>query len=128
MIRRPPRSTRTDTLFPDTTLFRSGKAGREHVQPSWSGRDTGDGKVVGRVEVAETQAGKAHRRHAHASLQRMYGKVAGRHGLCHFGAQDFDGPQRDQWLGAVVVLGPCARSEEHTSELQYLMRISYAVF
>src|SRR3546814_17925871 len=80
MILRPPRSTRTDTLFPYTTLFRS-----EHVQPSWSGRDAGDGKVVGRVEVAETQAGKAHRDHAHASLQRMYGKVAGRHGLCHFG-------------------------------------------
>src|SRR3546814_14391869 len=104
MIRRPQRSTRTDTLFPDTTLFRSagqrdaldrhavrlrnalddrvrlveGNAGREHVQPSWSGRDTGDGKVVGRVEDAETPAGKAPRRTANASLQRMSGKEIGR--------------------------------------------------
>src|SRR3546814_5760294 len=72
MIRRPPRSTRTDTLFPYTTLFRS--AVGEHVR----------------------------------------GRVAARE---HLGAQ---GAQ----LAARVEL----RSEEHTSELQSLMRISYAVF
>src|SRR3546814_1851010 len=63
MIRRPPRSTRTDTLFPYTTLFRS----------------------------------------------------AGRHGVSHSGWRGLSGDGR-------------LRSEEHTSELQSLMRISYAVF
>src|SRR3546814_15063607 len=74
MIRRPPRSTRTDTLFPYTTLFRSG-------QP--------------RLAVG------AHRRHR----------------LRH---QDH--------LRHLAVAVQCDRSEEHTSELQSLMRISYAVF
>src|SRR3546814_1201629 len=72
MIRRPPRSTRTDTLFPYTTLFRSAPVG--------------DG-----------------RRHAAAPLQAV--ALFGRH------AHPDD-----------------LRSEEHTSELQSLMRISYAVF
>src|SRR3546814_1819427 len=71
MIRRPPRSTRTDTLFPYTTLFRSHHAGCE----------------------AET------------------GVVA----------------QKEAWLRADE-LQQVARLEEHTSELQSLMRISYAVF
>src|SRR3546814_8078984 len=76
MIRRPPRSTRTDTLFPYTTLFRSALGG---------------GRFGGAVQQAATQ----HRR----------GQRCGdRH------------------------RGHDARSEEHTSELQSLMRISYAVF
>src|SRR3546814_750696 len=70
-----------------------GNAGGEDVQCSGEGRDAGDGKVVGRVEVSETQAGKWHRHQAQASLQRMYGRVAGRHSLCDFGAEDFDRPQ-----------------------------------
>src|SRR3546814_8072671 len=86
MIRRPPRSTRTDTLFPYTTLFRSGRSGtsrpisplpperREADRPSATARDR-----------------------------------PGRH------------PVR---LRSVL----SRRSEEHTSELQSLMRISYAVF
>src|SRR3546814_4064578 len=82
MIRRPPRSTRTDTLFPYTTLFRSG----------------GEGFAVPRG----------------GSLRRSWGRTA-----CRY----VDGPRR---------LPPrcprCGRSEEHTSELQSLMRISYAVF
>src|SRR3546814_2628488 len=87
MIRRPPRSTRTDTLFPYTTLFRSGLPD----QPVPRG--------------------------AH---QRPHGRL-GRH--------------RDQ-ADALAAINSCAtehlyalsRSEEHTSELQSLMRISYAVF
>src|SRR3546814_4441395 len=83
MIRRPPRSTRTDTLFPYTTLFRS-------------------------VRNAATRAP----RHRDA--------VAG----------------RAPWRGGELIDAPRAaaredrraRSEEHTSELQSLMRISYAVF
>src|SRR3546814_8867792 len=76
MIRRPPRSTRTDTLFPYTTLFRSCTRARGNFRSLW-----------------------CHPR------------------LGHYGSP---------W-------GPCVpfytlRSEEHTSELQSLMRISYAVF
>src|SRR3546814_4257075 len=70
MIRRPPRSTRTDTLFPYTTLFRSDRAG---------------------AGVADGSAAALRRRRA----ARLRGT---------------------------------RRSEEHTSELQSLMRISYAVF
>src|SRR3546814_19678155 len=69
MIRRPPRSTRTDTLFPYTTLFRS---------------------------------------HGEAEPRPLAIRLGGKEGVEHF-RQDI-------------------RSEEHTSELQSLMRISYAVF
>src|SRR3546814_2880150 len=81
MIRRPPRSTRTDTLFPSTTLFRS-RSGRDRVSerlPPYRCSIFGE---------------------------RLKGPV---------------GPK----LGRTLEFG---RSEEHTSELQSLMRISYAVF
>src|SRR3546814_5769965 len=77
MIRRPPRSTRTDTLFPYTTLFRS-----QH--------DAGQGEQSGDAEPEDRS-------------QRTVGDQLGRR------------ERRD-------------RSEEHTSELLSLMRISYAVF
>src|SRR3546814_1850694 len=82
MIRRPPRSTRTDTLFPYTTLFRSADVlpgtvrGPHHHRPRRQGADL-PGRVTRRFDLPAP---------------------AGR------------------------------RSEEHTSELQSLMRISYAVF
>src|SRR3546814_4276425 len=90
MIRRPPRSTRTDTLFPYTTLFRSLREhGPEVLDPH---------RLVAlerRVEV---------RHHAdQPAAARSVGLQCGRGGLF-------------------------VRSEEHTSELQSLMRISYAVF
>src|SRR3546814_9454169 len=89
MIRRPPRSTRTDTLFPYTTLFRS-RARNVGI------RLTPDG---GRATVGR-----------HESQQHPE-----RRGLaCTVGAQEARHHAR--------------RSEEHTSELQSLMRISYAVF
>src|SRR3546814_8983682 len=91
MIRRPPRSTRTDTLFPYTTLFRS---------------DRRSGEIPGR-------AGHG-RRHSRRSV--LWRTAGGRHG---------PGPGR---RAAHPVAGRVARSEEHTSELQSLMRISYAVF
>src|SRR3546814_3486119 len=74
MIRRPPRSTRTDTLFPYTTLFRSCSTRRRHHHPHPC-------RSHGPERPAAT-------------------------------------PSRHEW----------GRSEEHTSELQSLMRISYAVF
>src|SRR3546814_1998393 len=94
MIRRPPRSTRTDTLFPYTTLFRSDGAGRRS-QPLH--RRT---QAVG--------AGQAARRRRAVA------------GSVHAGTEPV--PRAGDGAGAG------ARSEEHTSELQSLMRISYAVF
>src|SRR3546814_1389125 len=90
MIRRPPRSTRTDTLFPYTTLFRS--VSRE--------------------------------------LQRKLGELSG--GLHHPGRRWFDRHMVEHpglpASGEPLSAGRDRRSEEHTSELQSLMRISYAVF
>src|SRR3546814_3779667 len=90
MIRRPPRSTLTDTLFPYTTLFRSFFFGDDIEEPA--------------IDTASFR-----------SLSKMTAR------------------QRDTALGsgAVAMLFNEwieARSEEHTSELQSLMRISYAVF
>src|SRR3546814_4797951 len=79
MIQRPPRSTRTDTLFPYTTLFRS---------------------LLSRIRRLTAVFG------APCWMKRT---------------------SRTQYHQSVAVSG-CARSEEHTSELQSLMRISYAVF
>src|SRR3546814_10022249 len=86
MIRRPPRSTRTDTLFPYTTLFRSleREAGGGAAV---IGAFLVDDRIIAEVQ-AEPAIGLGHRRAEHPDL----------------------------------------RSEEHTSELQSLMRISYAVF
>src|SRR3546814_3955696 len=97
MIRRPPRSTRTDTLFPYTTLFRSaGRADdREHPQAAEGDRGPGGGG-------------------ARRSERRVRGP-----------ARPADRERRQR--GAARRRGE-ARSEEHTSELQSLMRISYAVF
>src|SRR3546814_3460141 len=81
MIRRPPRSTRTDTLFPYTTLFRSLRRRQTAARPA------------------------PHRRRGRAAA------AAGRQ------------PAQERRTGQNA-----SRSEEHTSELQSLMRISYAVF
>src|SRR3546814_8449279 len=87
MIRRPPRSTRTDTLFPYTTLFRA----EARAGPSW----------------------------------RAY-RAADRHDDWKTAA--FARCDRIGRGGALVGTSVLVRSEEHTSELQSLMRISYAVF
>src|SRR3546814_4189365 len=90
MIRRPPRSTRTDTLFPYTTLFRS-------VRPPLAADAAAAGRRCGIL---------------HAVGRRRRSPEAP------------DGEPRP----LLQALGVGARSEEHTSELQSLMRISYAVF
>src|SRR3546814_4884578 len=88
MIPRPPRSTRSDTLFPYTTLVRSRPVDREQLPP---------------VEHARQHAGIGEGRDDRRERGGVDAAVVG--------AKD-DQP----------------RSEEHTSELQSLMRISYAVF
>src|SRR3546814_1895487 len=102
MIRRPPRSTRTDTLFPYTTLFRSRAAAGA---PARDGPAQQDDR-----RDADGDDGECRRRR-----------------LC----QPFVGGEVVRLDGeGVEVEGPHhqGRSEEHTSELQSLMRISYAVF
>src|SRR3546814_1553816 len=102
MIRRPPRSTRTDTLFPYTTLFRSFGDAVAHIQAELLA-----------VDACEQVGG----------LQRDQCR-----GLFDVGGQDC----LVQLLAELERLRRRSedlnRSEEHTSELQSLMRISYAVF
>src|SRR3546814_8080208 len=100
MIRRPPRSTRTDTLVPYTTLFRSGQAA-----------------CIQRVVTLCAQDGNA------AWCLGGYGGVA-------HGSRQAGGVLLRCALGNPTRQPPGVvnRSEEHTSELQSLMRISYAVF
>src|SRR3546814_1269490 len=94
MRRRPPRSTRTDTLFPYTTLFRS--------------------------DTAVTATHFPILDDASVRLQP---------GFRHMGGNDTIGRHLNPRLDdGVIGIAEVARSEEHTSELQSLMRISYAVF
>src|SRR3546814_3898032 len=119
MMRRPPRSTRTDTLFPYTTLFRS--IGNAQCRCRWA---------RGRLRFfATTRRGT--RRQPSGDL-RMPGRVS-RFGTeaRREGFHDHETEERtaDQgiWRCSVVCPGGGVRSEEHTSELQSLMRYSYAV-
>src|SRR3546814_17021465 len=109
MLRPPPRSTRTDTRFPYTTLFRS------HAVRVFALLDR-IATIVRRVEQFARQA-RGHR--GFAAVTRGGDQPADRERLCAFGT-DFD----RNLIGRTAD----ARSEEHTSELQSLMRISYAVF
>src|SRR3546814_6119003 len=107
MIRRPPRSTRTDTLFPYTTLFRS-RPGRvkmlhQHNRPTTTLRRDHPGAGRGVIERRGYQK------------NRVLGKAV------HTPKQGIASIQRAQRIAF-------DRSEEHTSELQSLMRTSYAVF
>src|SRR3546814_8782504 len=108
MIRRPPRSTRTDTLFPYTTLFRSPAAEVPPVQgvPALPQAHRGQGRY---------RAGFPHLRKSAAQ---------GVHGRCARLCDERFRPQAD----GARTLSARPRSEEHTSELQSLMSISYAVF
>src|SRR3546814_7143208 len=102
MIRRPPGSTRTDTLFPYTTLFRS-----HRPRAAYLGR--------------EVQSVRARAQRPAAGAVRTGGRAGtGARGPAEQHAAGAEGRAR---AGAAV-----RRSEEHTSELQSLMRISYAVF
>src|SRR3546814_10569826 len=109
MIRRPPRATRTDTLFPYSTLFLS----------PWPSRNTTIAKAAGRRR-AWPGAGRI----SAADARRPKREPAGPE------ARGFDGLPEVR-VGSRQGLRPTAsgkRSEEHTSELQSLVRISYDVF
>src|SRR3546814_5730236 len=119
MIRRPPRSTRTDTLFPYTTLFRSTGDGSRRPAPSRHFRRQ-EGNHVRRRQ-ARTGTDRGERREVRRSplygppwqgAPRQPARPHHRRGLARRGLH----------VRRVV------RSEEQTSELQSLMRTSYAVF
>src|SRR3546814_10324654 len=113
MIRRPPRSTRTDTLFPYTSLFRSG--------------DVTAG--VGVAEDAADQLLALHGEVEQVELHVLLGDGSHRHHDATTALGDHRHHRGDEvarrYTGGEDRL---VRSEEHTSELQSLMRISYAVF
>src|SRR3546814_10328908 len=100
MIRRPPRSKRTDTLFPYTTLFRS----CSNIQ-----RAVRQGNILGCFQ--------------HDDHRYWLGYTEEYIRLPLYGCQQLPGRHRNCQRSATR-----PRSEEHTSELQSLMRISYAVF
>src|SRR3546814_4389710 len=104
MIRRPPRSTRPDTLFPYTTLFRS--SAQESVQESSPQASA----VIGSKNFTESV---------------ILGDIG-----AALGTETGTQVEHRRQLGGTRILWRALieRSEEHTSELQSLMRISYAVF
>src|SRR3546814_9995097 len=104
MIRRPPRSTRTDTLFPYTTLFRSGAAPRYALQ------------TAGSAAKCPLHFGQI--RLPGCALRKISPQPP-KHGRSRTTATGVDSASDHFSM---------TRSEEHTSELQSLMRISYAVF
>src|SRR3546814_5440697 len=109
MIRRPPRSTRTDSLFPYPTLFRS------------------DGAPQG-LRPYRPRTPAPRRRHPHPHGHRHADGAA--LGLFVLAARDLSRSGTDRVTAgrAKGTMVRVLRSEEHTSELQSLMRISYAVF
>src|SRR3546814_8596206 len=124
MIRRPPRSTRTDTLFPYTTLFRSYRLVRRcrlwHVAVL-SGPDDPAPRPAGAVRAIDR---RARRQKAGEDGGRLRGELSDLGGQ----SRPPDLPGADQELGETASGLDHQRSEEHTSELQSLMRISFAVF
>src|SRR3546814_3612730 len=134
MIRRPPRSTRTDTLFPYTTLFRAipalgalaDLAERQHQRTRVPALAVHQDQHLVAVEAAHLEGARESERVRHRrerEIQRRNDLVERTAQVDGAGlGQHFGGNHVDRYQGLGV------RSEEHTSELQSLMRISYAVF
>src|SRR3546814_5659634 len=136
MIRRPPRSTRTDTLFPYTTLFRSRASGR----PAF---EVGDmvAHDAAMLAIARATAANAHLLERACGQAQPCGRLLGVQEwasrpclsrIVHrpsparitLGCHAAEGGKRPRDEATMRA----DRSDEHTSELQSLMRISYAVF
>src|SRR3546814_6125280 len=119
MIRRPPRSTRTDTLFPYTTLFRSKRITAETCI-HFLRFDRGDYERLGHLIKCNPAIKDASDREA--LIQALASDVIDVLATDH-------APHTWEEKHNPYVRAPSGlRSEEHTSELQSLMRISYAVF
>src|SRR3546814_6468902 len=116
MIRRPPRSTRTDTLFPYTTLFRSVDDAAQGITDIVRGCDLLDSTP--RQIALQRALGLPTPNYAHVPV------LLGADGRKLSKSERSDGIDS----GDTIALLNRLRSEEHTSELQSLMRISYSVF
>src|SRR3546814_5751155 len=129
MIRRPPRSTRTDTLFPYTTLFRS-HALLEDVPPGFLDADRAiEGQH--RLVAANWRMGAENGFDAgHVFIHKSSILLDGNDIALPLGFAPGDADQltRSEITPGAPIGVFDLRSEEHTSELQSLMRISYAVF
>src|SRR3546814_6749497 len=144
MILRPPRSTRTDTLFPYTTLFRSppllvaaervaatveqGVHGRRRVGPGdafWQFRRYSPGDAISRIDWRQTA------KRTHTFIRENEWEAAESVWLWRDASPSMrwkspQGAERKDERGDLLLLALASlRSEEHTSELQSLMRISY---
>src|SRR3546814_8506058 len=121
MIRRPPRSTRTDTLFPYTTLFRSDALDPVSEHQLFVGELDGGCRLKYHEKLLLLKGRRAKKGKASLAVRptpissETHATDAAGHGW----RAAFVGELRSSRFG---------RSEEHTSELQSLMRISYAVF
>src|SRR3546814_3292182 len=139
MLRRPPGSTRTDTLFPYSTLFRSRRPGRPEE------RQCGRDRTRGGHQFRACRADLRHTARAAGAGQRTPAGLKTSDEADHPHMADPAADPDDPGAGAGVLpalqvdqfrrhggVRPGRdhrlRSEEHTSELQSLMRISYAVF
>src|SRR3546814_8896989 len=124
MIRRPPRSTRTDTLFPYTTLFRSSDDPARTTFEAILFRNS-----RGRARAIERRCSRGrNRRRNHrgrGERDRSFGEQIHRFFSIHWHFDIFESPGESLPRPSSALT---SRSEEHTSELQSLMRISYAVF
>src|SRR3546814_7138921 len=122
MIRRPPRSTRTDTLFPYTTLFRSVKAAEEQFAALKKSER----------ERLETEAELREPQHQIGLFKGNYDEIWAEScpacGCRAFMAGEQTGEDISEGRDEHAIWEIVARSEEHTSELQSLLRITYAVF
>src|SRR3546814_1173071 len=107
MYRRPPRSTRTDTLFPYTTLFRSLDDHRKKIGMVFQKPNPFPKSIFENVAYGLRINGVTHKKFIVETVERSLRQAA---------------------LWEEVKDNLNKRSEEHTSELQSLMRISYAVF
>src|SRR3546814_7067586 len=138
MIRRPPRSTRTDTLFPYTTLFRSrlveiaGEVAGIHTLPRYSLERLPDTDWVAESQrsLPPITAGRFRIRGSHVTEPAPPGAID----LLIDANAAFGTGRHETTRGCLLALQDIARrrparrpvrSEEHTSELQSLMRISY---
>src|SRR3546814_3544968 len=140
MIRRPPRSTRTDTLFPYTTLFRSkegvegrGRKGFGH----WQSGEISAPRACRRGPSFSRRKGKTVLRQAQHERRKGYSSIWKVRPACSVSrstsawpssAPGVHIPPSPSLCNNAMPVSASIRSEEHTSELQSLMRISYAVF
>src|SRR3546814_4961211 len=139
MIRRPPRATRTDTLFPYTTLFRSSVGASMKI-----GLLSRNANLYSTTRLKEAAEGRGHEVRVIDYL-RCVMDITSHKPAIRYAGQELEGYDAiiprigasHTFYGTAVVrqfemmsVFPTneSRSEEHTSELQSLMRISYAVF